>query len=837
MTRPLDIRQSIYRYALNQLFSGTGKAVDKILESVNSDLSPHFRIMANGSSTITVESSALANPQTSANRTIAPVGGYIDPAFTSGTAVFPTVSGNNIVITPGTNVPLTLSSGTLCKVLLYVDASGNLAAKPGRSAATVAAAVTPSLPNNCYSIGYVVVRNVAGVIQSIPMSDVYRFTGQTFASARNNTGFVAWATTGTHYSIGSNQLTILHGGSGYINGTYVTWLGSQTTTALTANATTYVYIDAAGLIQSTITPSAATYRNGIVLFEVLNDGTYTYVVKEGHPYDFESESSRYLHDNVGTVISGSGANVVQLTSGTGLAITDRQVKLSGIAVLEDHGVMTTIPDSAGAAITWNHFYLNASSQWERHAQQSQMPMVYNNAGVITALTNEPAAGSVGLITFYVSKDDFDGVPLYIAVIDSTVYDTVNDAKLAITNGTFQAATNELAKLESAKLGHAVIVNNASGGYIDEAIIKKDSLHSGGTGTTGTLGDHSALNNLLEDTHSQYALLAGRIGGQILIGGQNASEDLTLRSTANGTKGRVLVDESTAVSSTSVAAFVVTGGVGIGGSMWLGGDSLVAAGQRVDTSAAGTLNIGSVNATTVNIGHAGATVNIYGDVNDIETTNLQIKDKLVLLNKGGGALSVESSGIEVERTGGNINFITDTALASRWKIGYAGSESEILTASTVQTITGTKTFTNTVPVLQNTATSDNTLWMKQITTAANNNVMYASVVDSAQTSAALKWEVNNGTAATDLTAARPYFAWYNGSTELGRVDAAGWSLLGSAFTLPVVNTITYPSPSVDGMIRYNQDASVAGIEFYEGSSTSWQKVASRMFATAQAIVFG
>jgi hypothetical protein len=456
--------------------------------------------------------------------------------------------------------------------------------------------------------------------------------------------------------------------------------------------------------------------------------------------------------------------------------------------------------------------------------------VYNNAGTITALTNEPAADSVSIVTFYLSKDDFGGTPLYIAVIDSTSYDTVNDAKLAITNGAFQAPTNELQQLEVAKIGHAVIVNNASGGYIDEAIIKKDTLRVGGTGTTGTLGDHSALNNLLEDTHAQYALLAGRNSGQTLVGAQNASGNLILRSTANATKGKVWVDETTAASSPTIAAFVVAGGVGVGGSVQVAQDVFVAAGQKVDVAAAGVLNIGSVNATTINIGHSGTTVNIYGDVNDIETTNLQIKDKLVLLNKGGGSVSAEASGLEVERTAGNINLITDTTLASKWKIGYSGSESEILTAGTVQTITGTKTF-------QNTGTADNALWLKQITTAANNNVVYASVVDSAQTTAGLKFEINNGTAATGLTAARPYFSWWNGSTELGRVDSTGWNFLGSSFTLPVVNTTSYPSPSSEGMIRYNTHSTVEGIEFYEGASSSWQTAASRMFATAQAIVFG
>jgi hypothetical protein len=833
MARPLDIRQSIYRYSLNQLFTGTGKATDKIVESINSDLAPLFRILPNDTLTVSVESAVVQNPQTLINRAPAPVGGYIDPSFTSGTITFPSASGGLIVVTTGDDVTLTLGSDLLCKVLVYITATGDLAVKVGRPAATVSAAITPSLPNNCYSVGYIVVRNVAGVIQPIPLSDVYRFTGQSFASARDNTGFVSWGGSGAYYSIASNQLTLLRPGAGYIHGTYVTWLGSQTTATLTANTTTYIYIDANGLLQTTTTRTSSTHTDGIVLFEVLNDGTTSFVVKECHPYGFESESARFVHDNVGTVISGTGANTTRITTGTGTVVTDRQVKLVGSALLEDQGVITTIPDSAGAAISWNFFYTNASGKWIRNVNQSQMAMSYNNAGTLTALTNTPAAGSVGIVTFYLGKDDFSGIPLYIAVINNAVFNNVNTAKQAITNDIFAVPTNELAALEPAKIGHAVIVNNASGGYISEVVIKKDTLRSSGF---GTLGDHSALNNLLEDTHTQYALLAGRNNGQTIIGGQNASGNLILRSTAHATKGKVWVDETTAASSPTVAALVVAGGVGIGGGAQIAGDIFLGIGQKLDTAAPGVLNIGTLNATTINIGNSGTTVNVAGTLAYINTTNVEITDRNVTINKGGGAIP-DGAGFTAESNTGNLSILTDTALASKWKIGVVGAESEVITAGTVQTITGSKTFTNTTPVFQNTGAANNTIWMRQTTTAANGNVSYASVVDSAQPFPAMKWEVNNGTAATGLTAARPYFAWYNGATELGRVDSAGWQFLGSMFQLPVVDTTSYPSPSVEGMIRYNTTPAIEGVEFYEGSSGLWQVTASRMFATAQAIVFG
>lgn len=51
-------------------------------------------------------------------------------------------------------------------------------------------------------------------------------------------------------------------------------------------------------------------------------------------------------------------------------------------------------------------------------------------------------------------------------------------------------------------------------------------------------DHGEISGLGDDDHTQYALLAGRAGGQSLIGGTAAGDDLTLTSTSNATKGQI-----------------------------------------------------------------------------------------------------------------------------------------------------------------------------------------------------------------------------------------------------------------------------------------------------------
>lgn len=51
-----------------------------------------------------------------------------------------------------------------------------------------------------------------------------------------------------------------------------------------------------------------------------------------------------------------------------------------------------------------------------------------------------------------------------------------------------------------------------------------------------ISEHDQLGGLLDDDHTQYALLAGRSGGQTLIGGTGAGDDLTLVGTSGALSG-------------------------------------------------------------------------------------------------------------------------------------------------------------------------------------------------------------------------------------------------------------------------------------------------------------
>lgn len=60
-------------------------------------------------------------------------------------------------------------------------------------------------------------------------------------------------------------------------------------------------------------------------------------------------------------------------------------------------------------------------------------------------------------------------------------------------------------------------------------------------------DHGGLAGLTDDDHTQYLLLAGRTNGQSANGGIDALDDLTLVSTAHGTKGSIFLGSTPVIT--------------------------------------------------------------------------------------------------------------------------------------------------------------------------------------------------------------------------------------------------------------------------------------------------
>ncbi len=306
---------------------------------------------------------------------------------------------------------------------------------------------------------------------------------ETTDSRQNDTGFYSWGGAGNYYSVAGTTFNLLRPGTGYIKGKEINWIATQSISIGTANTLYYIGIDVNGTIQAISTITEQTFYDNVMLFEVLYDGTNVVVVKENHPYAFDSDASRFLHNNLGIIIrnASQGANITKIGTGTGGSTSDRQIKIVGGDILEDHGIQTTISDTGGSAMTFNDYYTNSSGKWIRRYSGTEVACVWNNAGTITNAGN----GNFTVKRVYVSKDDLNSsTPTYYYVIHTSMFNNLAQARTGITNGVARA-TNELAGLELCQLGYLIIGQNGGNAYIAEVQIQKSVLSGATTGNGAT----------------------------------------------------------------------------------------------------------------------------------------------------------------------------------------------------------------------------------------------------------------------------------------------------------------------------------------------------------------
>jgi hypothetical protein len=120
-----------------------------------------------------------------------------------------------------------------------------------------------------------------------------------------------------------------------------------------------------------------------------------------------------------------------------------------------------------------------------------------------------------------------------------------------------------------------------------------------------------------------------------------------------------ISNTTQSTTKDTGALIVEGGVGIEKNLYVGGNLVVTGDLTVD-----------------------------GTVTTINSTSLEVEDANILINNGGNLASANLlAGLTVEISDStNATIIFASALASRWKLGDAGAEAEILTVSHTQTVT-------------------------------------------------------------------------------------------------------------------------------------------------------
>jgi hypothetical protein len=188
------------------------------------------------------------------------------------------------------------------------------------------------------------------------------------------------------------------------------------------------------------------------------------------------------------------------------------------------------------ADTFTYVYRDGGGGWSETDSQTQIDNINydDNSGTPPPLT----AGRYGVHWVYTSHDG----DIYV--------------QYGQGNYTLAQAQAALVPTPSPEL-------TAVGTLIGKIIIQKSassftSIESAFTQTFEgtTVSDHGALAGLTDDDHTQYALLAGRSGGQTIYGGTGAGDGITLRTTSNATKGSYILPELT-----TNGAVITSGGTG------------------------------------------------------------------------------------------------------------------------------------------------------------------------------------------------------------------------------------------------------------------------------------
>jgi hypothetical protein len=297
-------------------------------------------------------------------------------------------------------------------------------------------------------------------------------------------------------------------------------------------------------------------KTGVGLVPALADQTTTYLVG-----DYNSGSPKFtLTTNEALILEssvvpyetlyrdGNSVYILQWDElGEGLSNkihqrlvrTDKFARESGLALGETVGNVVTV----GSGMLWIgavknsladfdssvndlDFFYHVSSAWTETVDVGTYNNTqYDDGTDLQSLVN-PTDYTINWIYRNINSED-----KVHFILGSASYANLPAAQAATTPTSLPSMIVNMCIL----VGRIIVQNGAASGTIESSFVT--------TFAAAGITRHSDLSGLLLDDHTQYALLVGRAGGQVLIGGTLASQTLTLSSTAHATKGKILFGTS------------------------------------------------------------------------------------------------------------------------------------------------------------------------------------------------------------------------------------------------------------------------------------------------------
>ncbi|TAK96141.1 hypothetical protein EPO05_02505, partial [Patescibacteria group bacterium] len=385
----------------------------------------------------------------------------------------------------------------------------------------------------------------------------------------NFAGTAGRATGGTINDAGSGNITV-DAGTGYIRigATNISELkafdwSALGATAIPADTVRYVGINynSGSPVVEVRTLDNWNYYDNWPLGMVANAGGTIHINQDGR--EFPDQVGRLIRRFYGTrpyerderqgglIIGETGTRNVTLTAGT----------------LWDRSNNFTIPsfDSSGTD-RFDVYYRDGSGGWTGVLNQSQWPNTQydNNSGTLQTATN-----AKWLALWFYLETDGNIVMLY---------------------GQNQYNTQALAAASTAPSSVPARIT-ASGRLIGRFLFQKSDPTAiietvwNSTLNPTLVADHGSLAGLADDDHTQYMLLAGRAGGQALIGGTGTTDDLIMRTTSGvGVSGADMIFQTGSDGGTEAMRILYDGKIGIGDTTPAYGSLVVANGIVIGSDA-------------------------------------------------------------------------------------------------------------------------------------------------------------------------------------------------------------------------------------------------------------